>query len=108
MHNLIFELILPCERRYTFDLFECLSSKLFNLLLPCETTFDFEYVCDNNKTFEINLPCEVFNTFTYNNLNTKTFEWSCEIGIDYIYFITADGKYFKVIQNQLLTVQKPI
>ena len=93
MHNLIFKLIIPCERRYTFDLFECLSSKLFNLLIPSETTFDFEYICDNNKTFKINLPCKVLNTFTYNNLNTKTFEWSCEVSQMYILFVTQNNQY---------------
>ena len=106
MHNLIFKLLLPCERKYNFDLFECLSSKSFELNLPCETTFEFEYSCENNKVFEINLPCEIINTFTYNDLNTKTFEWTCEVGVDYIYFITSDGEYFKVVGNKLLTVQK--
>jgi hypothetical protein len=76
-------------------------------VLPQEIINTFLYSNLNNKSFLINLPNEVYNTFLYSNLNDKTFEFNCEVGVDYIYFITSDGEQFKVIGNQLLTVQKP-
>lgn len=106
--DLTFRLILPEELRFSFKLETRSGNKTFQLVLLREITYTFLYDNLNNKTFLIKLPDEIYNTFLYSNENNKTFEFSCLPGVEYIYFITSDGEYFKVIGNKLLTVQKPI
>lgn len=107
MHNLIFNLILPCEVENKFNLINYLVNKTFEFITPCTTDYVFEYET-NNHIIQLITPCEVNNTFTYIDLTDLVFEYSCSnISFSTIYFITADNEYFELKEAKLLTVQKP-
>lgn len=106
MHNLIFNILLPCEVENEFNLINYLVNKTFEFITPCTSDYVFEYKTNNHIIQFINV-CEKTNVFTYVDLTNKTFEYNCNnFSFSTIYFITSDNELFELAEHKLLTVQK--